>query len=343
MKSVRTYLLVSCMLFCIGAVPASQEHDAWWNIYFTAPGAGRSGDNGRNPESGLVALIREAKTSVHGAFYEVSAPAVVTALCAARKRGVDVKLVTEGDTYKKRGAVKRQLEDAGIEVVADSRRGLMHDKFAVIDGAILWNGSYNATRNDGWKNNNNALDVRSAELADIYHEEFMEMFRDQIFGNRMEPGPFAELRKRYYVKVGETDINAYFSPEDNIERIIIKRIGKAKKSIHFMAFSFTSDGIGEAMIERSKKGVAVSGIFERRGTRGGYSEYTKMKLEGLQVRLDRNRGAMHHKVIIIDGERVIMGSYNYSRNANRYNDENIMIIDNREIAGRYLAEFKRLW
>ena len=68
-----------------------------------------------------------------------------------------------------------------------------------------------------------------------------------------------------------------------------------------------------------------------------------MKLEGLQVRLDRNRGAMHHKVIIIDGERVIMGSYNYSRNANRYNDENIMIIDNREIAGRYLAEFKRLW
>jgi len=71
------------MLFCIGAVPASQEHDAWWNIYFTAPGAGRSGDNGRNPESGLVALIREAKTSVHEAFYEVSAPAVVTALCAA--------------------------------------------------------------------------------------------------------------------------------------------------------------------------------------------------------------------------------------------------------------------
>ena len=106
-----------------------------------------------------------------------------------------MKLVTEGDTHKKRGAAMRQLEEAGIEVVADSRRGLMHNKFAVIDGAILWNGSYNATRNDGWKNNNNALAVRSPELADIYNDEFMEMFRDRVFGNRKEPGPFAELRK----------------------------------------------------------------------------------------------------------------------------------------------------
>ena len=88
MKSVRTYLLVSCMLFCIGAVPASQEHDAWWNIYFTAPGAGRSGDNGRNPESGLVALIREAKTSVHGAFYGVRTGGGNGALRG--ERGVDV-------------------------------------------------------------------------------------------------------------------------------------------------------------------------------------------------------------------------------------------------------------
>lgn len=343
MRFVRPCLLASCILFFIAAVTPSREDPGWWNIYFTAPGSGRSSHAVRNPESGLVNLIGKANVSIHGAFYEVSAPAVVTALCAARKRGVDVRLVTESDTRKKRGAAMRRLEEAGIEVVADSRRGLMHNKFAVIDGSILWNGSYNATENDGWKNNNNALAVRSAELAEIYDDEFMEMFRDRIFGNRTEPGPFVELRKRYYVKIGETDINAYFSPEDNIERIIIKRIEKAKTSIHFMAFSFTSDGIGEAMIERYRKGVAVSGIFERRGTRGGYSEYTKMKLEGLPVRLDHNRGAMHHKVIVIDGERVIMGSYNYSRNANRFNDENVMIIDNREIARRYLNEFKRLW
>jgi phosphatidylserine/phosphatidylglycerophosphate/cardiolipin synthase-like enzyme len=343
MRKATLYLLASCMIFCFAAAPAVQEGNGWWKIYFTAPGKGGSLPGIPNPETGLVGMIGKAEKYIHGAFYEVSAPAVVEALCAARERGVEVNLVTETDTLKKRGKVMRRFQEAGIEVVTDSRRGLMHNKFAVIDGTFLWNGSYNATLNDGWKNNNNALAIRSPELADIYNDEFIEMFRDRVFGNRKEPGPFAGLRKRYYVKIGGTDINAYFSPEDNIERIIIKRIEKAKTSIHFMAFSFTSDGIGEAMIAKFKKGVTVTGLFERRGSREAHSEYTKMKLEGLPVRLDHNRNNMHHKVIVIDGELVIMGSYNYSRNANRNNDENIMIIDNREIAGRYLEEFRRLW
>ena len=228
MRKVTLYLLASCLLFCFAAVPAAREGDGWWKIYFTAPGKGGPLPGIPNPETGLVDMIGKAKKYVHGAFYEVSAPAVVEALCAARKRGVEVNLVTEADTLKKRGKVMRRFEEAGIEVVTDSRRGLMHNKFAVIDGTFLWNGSYNATLNDGRKNNNNALAIRSPELADIYNDEFMEMFRDRVFGNRKEPGPFAELNKRYHVKIGDTDINAYFSPEDNIERIIIKRIEKAK-------------------------------------------------------------------------------------------------------------------
>jgi phosphatidylserine/phosphatidylglycerophosphate/cardiolipin synthase-like enzyme len=342
MNRARLCLLASCVIIFLAAAPAWQE-GGWWTVYFTAPGAGGSPPGIANPETGLVGLIDRAEKYVHAAFYEVSAPAVVDALCRARGRGIEVELVTESDTLKKRGKVMRRFQEAGIEVVTDARRGLMHNKFATVDGTWLWNGSYNATLNDGWKNNNNALAIRSAELASIYEDEFTEMFRDQVFGNRKEPGPFADMRKKYHVNVEGTDINAYFSPEDNIERIIVKRIEKAKTSIHFMAFSFTSDGIGEAMIAKFKKGVAVTGIFERRGSREAHSEYTKMKLEGLPVRLDRNRGNMHHKVIVIDGERVIMGSYNYSRNANRTNDENVLIIDNRDIAARYLEEFRRLW
>jgi phosphatidylserine/phosphatidylglycerophosphate/cardiolipin synthase-like enzyme len=343
MKKAKLCLLAASALFCLAGAPAWQEGSGWWTIYLTSPGRIGSIPGAANPETGLVGFIGKAEKYIHGAFYEVSAPAVVEALCAARGRGVEVQLVTEADTLKKRGKAMRRFQEAGIEVVTDSRRGLMHNKFAVIDGIILWNGSYNATLNDGWKNNNNALAIRSTELAAIYEDEFVEMFRDRVFGNRKEPGPFADLRKRYYVSIQGTDINAYFSPEDNIERIIIKRIEKAKISIHFLAFSFTSDGIGEAMIAKHKKGVTVTGIFERRGSREAHSEYAKMKLEGLPVRLDHNRSNMHHKVIVIDSEWVITGSYNYSRNANRSNDENIMIIDNREIAGRYLAEFRRLW
>ena len=52
---------------------------------------------------------------------------------------------------------------------------------------------------------------------------------------------------------------------------------------------------------------------------------------------------MHHKVILIDGETVITGSYNFSKNAETSNDENILILKNREIAGAFLREFRRCW
>jgi hypothetical protein len=59
------------------------------------------------------------------------------------------------------------------------------------------------------------------------------------------------------------NINVYFSPENNVERIIDERLKKAKKSIRFMAFSFTSDKIGETMIDKYKSGVIVEGVLKR--------------------------------------------------------------------------------
>ena len=65
---------------------------------------------------------------------------------------------------------------------------------------------------------------------------------------------------------------------------------------------------------------------------------------GIKIAMSPNRsGKMHHKVIIIDDETVITGSYNYSKNAENSNDENILIIKNAKIASRYFKEFKRCW
>ena len=334
-------------MLCLAAFSADLDGAGWWKLYFTSPGSPAAHSGRADPEAGLVSMIGKAKTYFHGAFYDISSRPVAQALIDARKRGVAVKLVTDRrmKSSEERKKVVERYEKAGIEVAqrAGRRSGLMHNKFAVIDGAWLWTGSYNASRNDAVKNNNNAILICSEELAAIYEDEFNEMFEEEIFGNRGERGPFADLKKRYHVRIDETDINAYFAPEDDVERIILKRLQKAKSSIYFMAFSFTSAGIGEEMIKKSREGVAVYGLFERKGSKTGHSQYTKMKVEGLPVKIDRSRGLMHHKVIIIDGERVIMGSYNYSRNANRSNDENILIIDNREIAKEYLAEFKRLY
>jgi phosphatidylserine/phosphatidylglycerophosphate/cardiolipin synthase-like enzyme len=52
---------------------------------------------------------------------------------------------------------------------------------------------------------------------------------------------------------------------------------------------------------------------------------------------------MHHKVIIIDRDTVVFGSFNFSRNANESNDENLLIIYDAGFAGAFLAEYEKIW
>ncbi len=66
--------------------------------------------------------------------------------------------------------------------------------------------------------------------------------------------------------------------------------------------------------------------------------YSKMK-----VRRDGNGSFLHHKVVIVDERIVITGSLNFSDNANDSNDENVIIVDNADIAALYLQEFERVW
>jgi phosphatidylserine/phosphatidylglycerophosphate/cardiolipin synthase-like enzyme len=90
--------------------------------------------------------------------------------------------------------------------------------------------------------------------------------------------------------------------------------------------------------------VLVSGVFETTQVASNLgTEFDRLKEAGLDVRLDGNRNSMHHKVIVIDGEIVITGSYNFSNNAEKRNDENVLILHSSEIAGLYLSEFERVW
>lgn len=331
-KAILTFLLIITLAGV--TVPAGN-----WGVYFTDPEGKCS--NCITPETALAGLLSNCRSSFYGAFYDISAQKIIDALIAAHRRGIDVKLVTDDENFSGPGITR--LLDAGIAIVTDDSPSLMHNKFAVIDREIVFTGSYNTTDNCGHRNNNNAVMFRSAELAEIYLVEFEEMFNDRIFGNKREVGPFAGLTRDYYADVNGIDINVYFAPENNVEKIILSRIKKAKSSVYFMCFSFTSDDIGEMLISIRKQGIKVAGIFEKKGINNDYSEYTKLKIEGVPVETDRNIHVMHHKVIIIDGYRVITGSYNLSANANTKNDENIIIIDSQEIADLYMKEFARLY
>jgi phosphatidylserine/phosphatidylglycerophosphate/cardiolipin synthase-like enzyme len=144
--------------------------------------------------------------------------------------------------------------------------------------------------------------------------------------------------------IEETFLETYFSPDDGTADEIIALIQAAEESIHFAAFSFTSDDLAATLIERAADGVEVSGVFEEeqvRSNQGG--EFDRLSAAGLDVRLDGNPDNMHHKFFVIDEQIVITGSYNFSRSAEERNDENTLVIHNVEIAKQYLDEFKRIF
>ena len=283
----------------------------------------------------LVALIEKARAGVDCAFYELQLEGVVNALIAKHEAGIPVRIVSDTH-YEERDGVQACIA-AGIPVVFDKRSAFMHNKFCIVDGAYVWTGSTNITENGMYRNNNNALLIESAALAENYTSEFEEMFVKKKFGARSPKAtPHPETM------VGGVRVECYFAPEDKVRRQILAELREAVATIDFMAFSFTSVEIAEAMAERMQAGVRVRGIFETRSAGSKYSRDDFLEARGAEIRLDANKYTMHHKVIIIDGETVITGSYNFSKSAEEKNDENVLILHDAETAEAYAREFESL-
>ena len=313
----------------------------WWAVLFS-PGKRGNEANGQYILDKLVGYIDAAQTSIHLAVFETDQTLVAEALVRAYERDVDVRWITDdehgidADGEPGRGQFAL-MEDAGIALRDDLRSALMHNKFVIIDGHIVWTGSMNLTANDIFRNNNNIVVIESPEVAAVFEAEFAEMWAGQ-FGPRSPSQPGQDVFDR-----NQRPFIVRFAPEDDPMAALVEIAGLAERSIRFMAFSFTHDELGAAMRERAAAGVDVRGIFETFGSKTIYSEMTPLYCAGIDVRQDGNPGMFHHKVIIIDETVVVTGSLNFSNNAAESNDENILMLADAGIAGLYLEEFERRW
>ncbi len=309
-----------------------------WEVYFSKVHAGELDKNTPHTlDKWLVAKLSLAKERIDAALYDLDSEPIADALINAHNRGVRVRVFTENDNADQEEI--ERLQDEGVPVRDDGdNAGYMHHKFIVIDERYVWTGSYNPTYNGAYKNNNNVIWIDSEPLAYNFTQEFREMFVSAQLDKSSDPHiPFPHITLN-----DGTQISTYFAPENDTISPLLKEITSAKKSIYFMAFSFTHDKLGKAMRDRFKLGVTMGGVFDESGL-NAYSEYELMKKAGISVRVDRSSGAMHHKVIIIDEETVITGSYNFSKNAETKNSENLLIIKgNKDMARAYLEEFNQL-
>ena len=325
-----------------------------------APGAELDPDG---IESWVIGLIDGAKTSIDLAVFEFQLMRVAEALVRAQQRGVNVRVVHDSDDnlepaalFLHRHQVKGDANTAMLEAHDDEERvSLMHNKFMVIDGETVWTGSTNMTPNAMFAQDNNALLFHSKTLAGIYTTEFEEMFVQHLFG-ATDRAASANTRWSFWKDVAGdkqggrndwlaiddyTSLQVYFAPEDNAMDRLLELVKGAKKSIRFMAFSYASETLAQAMKDRMADGVEVKGVFEGMGT---ITVAGDLYRAGADIRV-KSIGNMklHHKVIVIDDEIVCSGSFNFSDSADMKNDENMVVMRSKPLAGKFLDEFSSIY
>lgn len=311
----------------------------WYAVYFTDAECPDEEERGEGLDSIIAETISQAEESVDIAVFELDSEPIVEALIGLEEQGIPVRVVIDTD-YEDESSINR-LRRNGISVVTDDRSAFMHNKFTVIDQRYVWIGSMNYMPNDIYCNNNNLVWFDSEELAANYTTEMDEMYEERSFGPRSTVNTPAEQ-----LNIGGVAVENYFAPEIEVAPIVGDLIRQAQNEILFMTFSFTHEDVGEAMLEMAEEGVTVQGVFETTGSDQSFSYYTIMNEEnvpGVEIRRDGNPRIMHHKVIILDRQTVIFGSFNFTGSANDSNDENLVVVHDPTFASFFVEEFFWVW
>ena len=120
--------------------------------------------------------------------------------------------------------------------------------------------------------------------------------------------------------------NVYFSPNGGCTEAIVKELEGAKTSILIQAYSFSSPPIAKALVAAHERGLKVEILLDKSNLTAQYTSGPFVAKAGIPTKIDSTHYIAHDKIILIDGETVITGSFNFSNVAEDKNAENIIII-----------------
>lgn len=127
----------------------------------------------------------------------------------------------------------------------------------------------------------------------------------------------------------------YFSPHGGCTDAIIRELNRAKSTVLVQAYSFTSAPIAKALLNVHKRGVKVEVILDKSQRTQKYSSATFLFNAGIPVKIDAQHAIAHNKVMVIDSETVITGSFNFTKAAEENNAENLLVIRDKKLASLY--------
>lgn len=137
--------------------------------------------------------------------------------------------------------------------------------------------------------------------------------------------------------------NVFFSPGDDCRNALLDLIQASTKNLKICVFTISDNRLRDALLDAHRRGVAVEIVTDNEKTEDIGSDIEMLGRQGIDVRIDNSRHHMHHKFAISDDKKMVTGSFNWTMSASKYNQENLVLLEDEYLIERFGKEFDRLW
>ena len=139
-------------------------------------------------------------------------------------------------------------------------------------------------------------------------------------------------------------LSCYFFPNNQNEQYVANMIRTCKHTLDIAIFTLTNNAICAAIQEAFTRGVKIRIIADDECCKMWGSDVYILAAMGIPCKTDSAvKYHMHHKVAILDNSVLVTGSFNWTSQAVKYNQENILFYENKELCQKYTEEFDKLW
>ncbi len=290
-------------------------------------------------EGHVLAQLGRAQTSIDLAFFNVRLETVRDLLAAKHNAGVAVRVVLdERQQQQSYNTMGEELAALGVPVTLvlndAAENATMHNKVAIVDGHLVMTGSANYSFTALHVSDEDLLTVDDAGLAARYAQEIDEIIAAGDTPSAAYP-PGAAMK-------------VWMGPEDGLAGKVVSLLDAAQSTAVVAMFQLNVSAIVDALIDAHQRGVSVVVVLDEvQATQSGADADETLSAAGVPVVLAHNTGntvaEMHSKFVVVDHHTVLMGSFNWTNLGSYYNDENVVWIDDAELASRFEGRIAELF
>jgi len=139
----------------------------------------------------------------------------------------------------------------------------------------------------------------------------------------------------------EAAVQVRFSPGGHCTQLVEAVIAKAQEVILVQAYYFTSAAIADALIAAHQRGVTVQVLVDQSQLTYKQSQVKRLVAQGIAVSVDKVAGIAHNKIMIVDEDYVLTGSFNWTQAAEARNAENLLLIQGKDVNQCYKMNWEQ--